>query len=482
MRFRLRRAASVDFQVIAHRGAGEAGTRTEVIAYDVYSLGAGRHTVSWQPPPGTPAGTFVFRLTASDRSGRTIAYREGTPGRRPLRRAPVLRLVDVDAAFARRSYLPGEKAVLVLATAPAVVRVQILRSGGEADPTYANDELKGVPVLDLPPINWTAQPGEAAPVDLTVGDWSSGLYTARIDTDDGRTGFAPFVVRPARPSARVAVVLPTNTWQAYNFYDADGDGFGDSWYVAQAITDVDLTRPHLNRGVPFRFRSYDLAFLRWLAHGGREVDFYADDDLELFTTGDRLRAAYDLVVFPGHEEYVTTGVYDIVERYRDLGGNLLFLSANNFFRRVDRDGDRLRVVGLWRELGRPEAALCGNQYRASDRGQRRGAYVVTGADLAPWAFAGTGLGNGSTFGLYGIEIDATSAASPPGTQVLARIPDLFGPGRSAEMTYYESDAGARVFSAGALNFGGHIALWPETLRLLENVWARLAPSAPVSSG
>ena len=32
---------------------------------------------------------------------------------------------------------------------------------------------------------------------------------------------------------------------------------------------------------------------------------------------------------PGHE-------YDAVERYRDLGGNLIFLSSNNFFRRVDR--------------------------------------------------------------------------------------------------------------------------------------------------
>ena len=39
------------------------------------------------------------------------------------------------------------------------------------------------------------------------------------------------------------------------------------------------------------------------------------------------------------------------------------------------------------------------------------------------------------------------------------------------MTYYEGSSGARVFSAGAMNFGGQIALWPETIRLLENVWA-----------
>jgi hypothetical protein len=57
--------------------------------------------------------------------------------------------------------------------------------------------------------------------------------------------------------------------------------------------------------------------------------------------------------------------------------------------------------------------------------------------------------------------------------VLATIPDLFGPGRSAEMTYYEHPSGARVFSAGALNFGGQVMLWAETKRLLLNVWARL---------
>jgi hypothetical protein len=43
--------------------------------------------------------------------------------------------------------------------------------------------------------------------------------------------------------------------------------------------------------------------------------------------------------------------------------------------------------------------------------------------------------------------------------VLARIPDAFGPGKSAEMTYYETRRGAKVFAAGVMNFGGS-ALWP----------------------
>ena len=70
--------------------------------------------------------------------------------------------------------------------------------------------------------------------------------------------------------------------------------------------------------------------------------------------------------------------------------------------------------------------------------------------VAPWLFEGTGLENGDTLGEevggFGIEIDQTTPLSPPGTKVLALIPNLFGPGLHAEMAYYETDAGARVWS------------------------------------
>ena len=45
--------------------------------------------------------------------------------------------------------------------------------------------------------------------------------------------------------------------------------------------------------------------------------------------------------------------------------------------------------------------------------------------------------------------------------------------RSAEMTYYETPVGAKVFAAGALNFTASIGD-PAVARLVENVWARLS--------
>ena len=115
------------------------------------------------------------------------------------------------------------------------------------------------------------------------------------------------------------------------------------------------------------------------------------------------------------------------------------------------------------------------------------------AEAAPWLFDKTGLVTGSTFGEmvggYGIEIDMATPDSPPGTIVLARVIDLFGPGLSGEMTYYETEAGARVFSAGTLDFGGSATFWPIS-RLLTNLWTHMladvvpppAEPAPPPSG
>jgi hypothetical protein len=58
--------------------------------------------------------------------------------------------------------------------------------------------------------------------------------------------------------------------------------------------------------------------------------------------------------------------------------------------------------------------------------------------------------------------------------VLAEIPNALGPGLTAQMTYYETTAGAKVFSAGVLNFAGEALLWPETAKLLENIWDQLS--------
>ena len=40
--------------------------------------------------------------------------------------------------------------------------------------------------------------------------------------------------------------------------------------------------------------------------------------------------------------------------------------------------------------------------------------------------------------------------------MLAEIPNLFGPGFTAQMTYYETARGAKVFAAGAFTLAGAV--------------------------
>jgi hypothetical protein len=465
--FKLTRAATVRMQVVATKmvRAGQGGTT--IVWQTSRAFAAGPATLSWRPSPSTQPRTYILRLFVGGR----VYGGYGPSGRQ---NAPVVRVQGIDAGFTRRSYAPGEAAELRLATDARVLRLQVFAYQSPGRPSEQDVKTSGLAKTGPVRVDWSGhrdRPGLLRVV--RAGDWPSGLYFLRATAADGRVGYAPFIVRPRRLGThRVAVVLATNTWAAYNFADSDGDGWGDSWYVTARHRRVNLARPFLDFGVPFRFHDWDLEFIAWLNRTGREADFLSDDDLEAVQSGDELARRYDLLVFPGHEEYVTRHAYDVIERYRDLGGNLAFLAANNLFRRVVKARDWLEQGPTWRKLGRPEARVVGVQYVGSDQGQRQAGYTVAGAAVAPWAFEGTGLVDGAVFGRYGIEIDARTAASPPDIQVLAHIPDLLGPGRSAEMTYYETLAGAKVFAAGALNFGASLGR-PEVDRLLANIWARL---------
>jgi hypothetical protein len=386
-----------------------------------------------------------------------------------------VRVQGIDAGFLEPSYAPGQEAAVMVSTDAKTLTFQVFAYGGGAFPSVRDLRTNGQAMTSAARVDWSAH--RDAPAAIRVvrpGAWPSGLYFLRISAGDGRVGYAPFIVKPRTlGSHRIAVVLATQTWQAYNFTDENGDGWGDSWYVSGVTRSVDLTRPFLDFGLPFRFNDWDLTFLTWLQQAGKQADFLSDQDVAALASGDALAHAYVVVVFPGHEEYVSAHELDVITRYRDLGGNLAFLAANNMFWEVRVAPPLMTKVAQWRTLGRPEAALTGGAYVGSNHGALQLPFTVTGAARAPWLFAGTGLTNGSTFGRFGIEIDASGPASPPGTIVLARIPDLLGPGKSAEMTYYETPAGAKVFNAGAINFAAAATQAPVST-MLENLWARLS--------
>jgi hypothetical protein len=439
--------ARIEVDRADHKGA--------VLVDDAVPVATGSANLTWAPPRNTAPGTYIVRVSSS--------------GRAPAR--GVVRVQSIDAAAGAAGYAPGDRAQIAIATDAAELQLAVLRMDGSSVSTRSNTSVDGTLMAPVRTIAWM-HPHGPHNVSVRIGNWRSGVYFVRLTSSDGRIGFAPFVVRPRRLGQnRIAVVLPTNTWQAYNFYDRNGDGRGDTWYAGWHVDRMRLGRPYLNDGVPNHFRLYDLQFLIWAATHGVRADYLTDTDLEGIGSGARLARLYDFVVFPGHHEYVTGREYDIVRGYRDRGGNLAWLSANNFFWKVVRHGPELERVAQWRNLGRPEASLIGVQYRGNDEGQRRGPMQpVPGA--APWLFAGTPLADGVAWGSFGIEIDHTAPASPRGTTVVASIPDLYGPGFTAQMTYYETPAGAKVFAAGAFSLA-NAAQKVIGARLLENLFAHM---------
>jgi hypothetical protein len=467
--FRLTKSAAVELDVLQTVNVKRGKNTVQTISSVRHAFSRGRHRLVWTPARSLPSGTYVLELTVTDTQGRRRIYNDLPLAGRVRIRAPVVRIQRIGVSVGAR-YMPGQTAVASVATDARQLDVDVLsfRNGrGAVDP-----KTGASPIAPPVALAWRGHRKAPGRVRIHIGDWPSGLYFVRITSKDRRVGYAPFVIRPpVLGTSRIAVVLPTNTWQAYNFADANGDGWGDSWYVNGAFRRVDISRPYNDSGIPLRFRDFDSAIVAWLSARGN-VDFLTDLDLEHVASGDLLAHVYDLIVFPGHEEYTTAHEYNVVRRFRNLGGNLMFLSANNFFWKVVFQGQVMRRVGEWRNLGRPEAGLVGVQYVASNYGVHQGAYIANTAG-APWFFAGTGLANGQSFGSYGYEIDIRSPATPAGTILLASIPDLMGPGRTAEMTYYETAAGAKVFAAGALNFGASVGD-PVVARILDNVWTRLS--------
>jgi len=470
IRFALNTPATIEVRIVA---TDEVRRPVRTIWSTRRQLGAGPHTIVWRPARGTPDRTYLVRFVVSGANGARRVYGYEPPRRGKLTSGVVVRVQGVQVGFLARSYPVGGVATAAISTDARRVRLQLFSFANVASPSVRDLRTGGVAVSPSVQLDWGQHGSTTHYVEISPAGIQTGLYFLRVTASDGRVGYAPLILHPKTLGEhKVAVVLSTNTWQAYNFLDANGDGWGDSWYVGGASPTVDLSRPFLDFGVPFRFKDWDLSFISWLSRTGKQVDFLSDDDLERIKSGDELRRAYGLVVFPGHEEYDTGHVYDVVQRYRDLGGNLMFLSANNFFWKVSRSGHTIRRVAMWRNLGRPEAALVGAQWSASNYGTSQAPYVVEGATAMPWAFAGTALHNGSTFGRYGIEIDSRAPSSPPGTRVLARVPNAIGK-HDAEMTYYESASGARVFAAGTLDFTASITD-PSVSQLVQNVWTRLA--------
>jgi hypothetical protein len=358
----------------------------------------------------------------------------------------------------------------------------------------------------------------------------SGLYVVHLETESGAFFTCPWVVAPKTPSAPVAVLASTNTWNAYNtfggrsnYINAEGlpatptvnarqdlRRYVEGNLATQSARNDDypllsFERPepdchipaseNVDGPMPGRVRSTLAAglwrLLAWLEREGRAYDLYADHQLH---TGELDLDRYRALVLDAHPEYWSRAMYERVKAWvHERGGRLIYLGGNGIDCEVEVHGDALRFLTqqpdpqvpgeedlecrFHRTVESP-AALLGVVFTHTGEGTAAPYRVV---DPEHWALAGTGLAGGARFGAHtlhervpggasGHETDKLTPSSPRDVHVLARGENPDGGG--AVMISRAVPGGGAVFSAGSITYIASLLVDPHTSRIAANVLDR----------
>ena len=226
----------------------------------------------------------------------------------------------------------------------------------EYDPTTDSDfghavRLMADQVVDC---GWPASLDWQVPQDLP-----SGHYAVRLENAAGRRRDLPFIVRPARPAAKLMCLSTTCTRIAYNykaFGDPDLDYGAYLNHPVYPILGQLLGQRRPAQGLPYLYTvvNLELAFYAWLEQQGIKYDVYSEWDLE---DDPSLLDHYAVVAWAGHSEYWTAARFEGLQRFRRGGGHLLSLSGNTAFWRVSIDREN-GVVEV-RKHGQGEAGSYG---------------------------------------------------------------------------------------------------------------------------
>jgi N,N-dimethylformamidase len=258
---------------------------------------------------------------------------------------------------------------------------------------------------------------------LTIpADLRSGVYAIKLTAGDAEE-YAPFFVRPAAPTAKLCLLIPTASYLAYANIGTAFDGA-----LLQAITastpifqelDVEVYKNDVefglstydthNDGAGVCYSSYrrpiinlrpkyrspgigalwqfpaDLSIVGWLEAMNYQYDVLTDEDLH--REGAAALKPYRAVMNATHNEYYSERMMDATEDYLADGGRLLNLGANTHYWCVGFRDDEPWVMevrkleagsrawqarpgehylastgersGLWRHRGRPPQKLIG---------------------------------------------------------------------------------------------------------------------------
>jgi hypothetical protein len=285
----------------------------------------------------------------------------------------------------------------------------------------------------------------------------SGLYYLWARTPSGKAFSFPWVVAPAAPAARIAVLASTNTWNAYNNFGGRSNYINASRLPDRPVVNARLEleryqqpsafgtwRPIDEEYAPLSFERPEphnhlldqgevtgpvsgrvqcgqapgeWRLLGWLEREGYGYDLYAEAQLH---DGVLPLDAYRVLILSVHPEYWTREMYRKVKDWVfERGGRLMYLGGNGLNCEVTLHPDGTmrcltHVNSLAGEMGghsleNPEVEYESRLHRTLESEANLLGVVCSSEGLmtaAPyrvceeshWTFDGTGLRNGDLFG------------------------------------------------------------------------------------
>jgi hypothetical protein len=323
----------------------------------------------------------------------------------------------------------------------------------------------------------------------------TGVYIAKLSARTGERDCL-FVVLAVRPQPLLAQ-LPTATYEAYNAWGGDSlyPGGADRVGVTRTTQGVEVSyeRPYDSITGAGEFFARDVAMVRFLERYGYPVSYTTTESVD--ADPGQLSGHRALIDF-GHSEYWSERQALAFARARNSGTNLLFLGSDTMAWRIRYarashaatdagapdltivaykeyaalDRDRSNQTGVFEDRG---ASLTGSAYlgcitpRLRQPGPPTYRYYawVAGPSLRPaWLLAHTRMTAWTLIpGIVGYELDARTALSPAGTEVvgggaaLCMRPERGEPSPPAgedlaQTTLYTARSGALVFNAGTLGW------------------------------
>lgn len=356
----------------------------------------------------------------------------------------------------------------------------------------------------------------------------AGLYYFHARTKSGLFFSFPWVVAPAKPQHKLAVLASNITWNAYNAFGGRSNyinadklpdvptvnarqelhRYTDPEYVNYAADEyapLSFERPEAINFVPedeeitnpiegrtaCHIAPAEWRLLGWLEREGFPYDFYGETH---FHFGQFPLDEYRVLIISTHPEYWSREMYYSLKAWvHERGGRLLYLGGNGLNCEVRFLDDATIVIENGNERERVKQGTTESRFhpRAESEANLLGVVftydgIMTSApykvvDADHWVFAGTGLKNGDTFGekslhrrcpggASGHETDKISLHSPKNVHLLAE--GLNPENGGAHMVVYETPTGGQVFSVGSITWPSSILVDEAVSRITANVLRR----------